>query len=255
VLVHDRHQQILKLLHEIQTVKTSDLIARFGVSFETIRRDLEYLEREGFLRRIHGGATLPANDYQKELPFTVRETKRLQEKRQLAKTAVRYVEEGQSLFLDVSTTNTEFAKELAAHFDRLTILTNSFPIASILMEKPRFTIIFIGGLVRNSERCVVGNYAESFVSQFHADLFFMSISGISLSNGLTDYGVGEVQLKKKMLEYSHKIIVLADSSKFNVVSLTPVCGLDKIDRIVTDPGIAPDVLAQYREAGIVIDCG
>lgn len=254
MLVHDRHQQILKLLHEFQTVRTSDLIERFGVSFETIRRDLDYLEREGFLKRIHGGATLPAADYQKELPFTVRETKRVQEKRQLAKSAIRYVEEGQSLFLDVSTTNTEFAKELAAHFDRLTVLTNSFQIATILMEKTRFTIIFIGGQVRNSERCVVGNYAESFVTQFHADRFFMSVSGISLTNGLTDYGIGEVQLKKKMLECSQKIIVLADSSKFNVVSLTPVCGLERIDKIVTDSGIAPDVLEQYRAAGVNVIC-
>jgi len=254
VLVHDRHQQILKLLHQHQTVKTSELIERFGVSFETIRRDLDYLEREGFLRRIHGGATLPASDYQKELPFTVREAKRVHEKRQLVKYAVRYVEEGQSMFLDVSTTNTEFARELAANFDRLTVLTNSFQIASILMEKPQFTIIFIGGQVRNSERCVVGNYAESFAAQFHADLFFMSVSGISLTNGLTDYGIGEVQLKKKMLECSQKIIVLADSSKFNVVSLLPVCSLDRIDKIVTDPGIPPEVLEQYRAAGVDVIC-
>ncbi len=254
MLVHDRHQQIMQLLHEFQSVKTADLIARFGVSFETIRRDLEYLEQEGFLKRVHGGATLPAADYQKELPFTVREMKRLQEKRELAQTALRHVEEGQSLFLDVSTTNTEFAKALMTRFDRLTILTNSFQIASILMAKPQFTIIFIGGVVRNSEHCVVGDFAESFVLQFHADLFFMSVSGISLTEGLTDYGISEIQLKKKMLERAQRVIVLADSSKFNAVSLTPLCGLDKIERIVTDSGLAPDVLDRYKEAGVVIDC-
>ncbi|CAH0122402.1 Glycerol-3-phosphate regulon repressor [Paenibacillus sp. CECT 9249] len=253
MLVHDRHRQIMQLLHEIQSVKTADLIARFGVSFETIRRDLEYLEEEGFLKRVHGGATLPAADYQKELPFSVREMKRTKEKRELAQIALRFVEEGQSLFLDVSTTNTEFAKALMARFDRLTILTNSFQIASILMAKPQFTIVFIGGAVRNSERCVVGDFAESFVSQFHADLFFMSVSGISLTEGLTDYGIGEIQLKKKMLERSKKVVVLADSSKLNAVSLTPVCGLDKIDRIVTDSGVDHDVLERYREAGVIID--
>jgi len=254
MLAHDRHQQIMKLLHENQSVKTTDLIAQFGVSFETIRRDLEYLEQEGFLKRVHGGATLPAADYQKELPFTVREMKRHQEKRELAQIALRYVEEGQSLFMDVSTTNTEFAKALMTRIDRLTILTNSFQIASILMEKPHFTIIFVGGVVRNSEHCVVGDFAESFVTQFHADLFFMSVSGISLTEGLTDYGLSEIQLKKKMLARAHKVIVLADSSKFNAVSLTPVCGLDQIERIVTDSGLGNDVLEQYREAGVNIDC-
>ncbi len=243
----------MQLLHEMQSVKTADLIARFGVSFETVRRDLEYLEQEGFLKRVHGGATLPAADYQKELPFTVREMKRIQEKRELAQVAIRFVEEGQSLFLDVSTTNTEFAKGLMTRFDRLTILTNSFQIASLLMAKPQFTIVFIGGVVRNSERCVVGDFAEAFVSQFHADLFFMSVSGISLKEGLTDYGISEIQLKKKMLERAQKVIVLADSSKFNAVSLTPVCGLDKVDRIVTDSGVDRAVLERYKEAGIIID--
>ncbi|MBU5670501.1 DeoR/GlpR family DNA-binding transcription regulator [Paenibacillus brevis] len=255
MLVHDRHQQIIQLIHEVQSVRTTELIQRFGVSFETIRRDLEYLEQEGFLKRVHGGATLPVSDYQKELPFTVREMKQLQEKRELAQTALRFVEEGQSLFLDVSTTNTEFAKALMARFDRLTIVTNSFPIASLLMGKPQFSIIFIGGVVRNSEHCVVGDFAESFVSQFHADLFFMSVSGISLAEGLTDYGIGEIQLKKKMLERSQKVIVLADSSKLDTVSLTKVCGLDKIDRIVTDCGAGRDVIEKYRQAGVTIDCG
>ncbi|WP_201008580.1 DeoR/GlpR family DNA-binding transcription regulator [Paenibacillus glycanilyticus] len=254
MLIHDRHQQIIQLLHESQSVKTADLIARFGVSFETIRRDMEYLEQEGFLKRVHGGATLPQADYRKELPFTVRETKRHPEKRELAQTALRFVEEGQSLFLDVSTTNTEFAKALAARFERLTILTNSFPIASILMAKPQFTIIFVGGVVRNSEQCAVGDYAESFVSQFHADLFFMSMSGISLTEGLTDYGISEIQLKKRMLERTRRVIVLADSSKFDVVSLTPVCGLDKIERIVTDSGLSPDILERYKKAGIIVEC-
>lgn len=254
MLIHDRHQQIIQLLHEFQSVKTADLIARFGVSFETIRRDMEYLEQEGFLKRVHGGATLPPADYRKELPFTVREMKRHPEKRELAQTALRFVEEGQSLFLDVSTTNTEFAKALAAHFERLTILTNSFPIASILMAKPQFTIIFVGGVVRNSEQCAVGDFAESFVSQFHADLFFMSVSGISLTEGLTDYGISEIQLKKRMLERTRRVIVLADSSKFDVVSLTPVCGLDKIERIITDSGLSPDILERYKEAGISVEC-
>lgn len=253
MLVHDRHQQIIQLLHEIQSVKSADLIARFRVSFETIRRDLEYLEQEGFLKRVHGGATLPATDYQKELPFTVREMKRIQEKRELSQIALRSVEEGQSMFLDVSTTNTEFAKALMTHFERLTILTNSFQIASLLMAKPQFTIFFVGGAVRNSERCVVGDFAESFVSQFHADIFFMSVSGISLKEGLTDYGVGEIQLKKKMLERSQKVVVLADSSKFDAISLTPICGLDKVDRIVTDSGIDRDLLERYKDAGIIID--
>ncbi|MFC4599832.1 DeoR/GlpR family DNA-binding transcription regulator [Cohnella hongkongensis] len=252
MLVHERHNAILHMLHENQSVRVSDLIGKFGVSFETIRRDLESLEKEGFLRRVHGGATLPAFDYRKELPFTVRELKRVKEKAELAQTAAKLVSDGQSLFLDVSTTNTEFAKVLMKNFERLTVLTNSFAISSLLMEKPGFTIIFIGGVVRNSEQCVVGDIAEDFVSRFHADTFFMSISGISLNEGLTDYGIGEIQLKKKMMARSKEIVVLADSSKFGAVSLSPVCGFDEIDRIVTDSHVDPETVRSLAKAGVEV---
>ncbi|GGD55641.1 DeoR/GlpR family DNA-binding transcription regulator [Paenibacillus nasutitermitis] len=252
MLVHERHNTILQKLHEQQSVKAAELITLFNVSFETIRRDLEYLEKEGFLKRVHGGATLPAADYRKELPFTVRELKHIQEKRELAQTAAGFVTESQSLFLDVSTTNTELARVLMKQFEKLTILTNSFQIASMLMVKPSFTIIFVGGVVRNSEQCVVGDMAEMFISQFHADLFFMSISGISLTEGMTDYGIAEIQLKKKMLTRSKKIIVLADSSKFDAVSLSPVCSFQEIDRIVTDSKISDDIVHRYKENGIEV---
>jgi DeoR family fructose operon transcriptional repressor len=250
MLVHERHNAILQLLHENQSVKVNELIEKFRVSFETIRRDLESLEKEGFLKRVHGGATLPASDYQKELSFTVRELKRVKEKSELAQTAAKLVSEGQSLFLDVSTTNTEFAKVLMRTFERLTILTNSFTISSLLMNKPGFTIIFIGGVVRNSEQCVVGDIAEDFVSRFHADIFFMSVSGISLTEGLTDYGMGEIQLKKKMMASSSKIIVLSDSSKFGAVSLSHVCRFDEIHCIVTDSNIDPQLVRTYEEQGV-----
>ncbi|MFC5701591.1 DeoR/GlpR family DNA-binding transcription regulator [Cohnella faecalis] len=252
MLAHERHNKILHMLHQNQFVKANELMGLFGVSFETVRRDLEHLEKEGYLKRVHGGATLPANDYRVELPFTVRELKLIKEKRELAQTAARFVEEGQSLFLDVSTTNTEFAKVLSERFERLTVLTNSFPIANLLMSKKGFTIIFVGGTVRNSEQSVVGDIAEAFVSQFHADTFFMSISGISLKDGVTDYGIGEIQLKKKMLLRSKKVIVLADSSKFEVVSLSPVCSLKEIDKVVTDSNVAPDLVRSYKEHGIQI---
>ncbi|MDI4645790.1 DeoR/GlpR family DNA-binding transcription regulator [Cohnella hashimotonis] len=252
MLARERHNKIIQMLHRQQFVKANDLMKAFGVSFETIRRDLERLEKDSYLIRVHGGATLPDNEYRNEMPFTVREQEMKQEKRELATTASRFVTEGQSLILDVSTTNSEFAKVLCERFERLTIMTNSFPIANLLMNKPSFTIIFVGGVVRNSEQSVVGDFAEAFVGQFHADTFFMSTSGISLSEGMTDYGIGEIQLKAKMLQRSKKVIALADSSKFEVVSLYPVCALSDIDKIVTDSKVSPEIVRLYKEEGIEI---
>lgn len=252
MFAQQRHQAIIQKIHKEQSVTVSDLIDMFGVSFETVRRDLEFLEKEGFLKRVHGGAILTEIDYKKEQPLAFRETKFMEEKRQLVELATRYVSEGQSLALDVSTTNTELAKALKQKFERLTIITNSLPIANELIDMPNYTIILTGGVIRNEERGMVGDLAEQFVSQFHADLFFMSVSGVSLAEGITDYGIGEVQLKKRMHRNAQRTIVLADSSKFEVVSLLKVCGLDEVERFVTDPLIDTDIVARYQREGFDI---
>ncbi|MBE1445087.1 DeoR/GlpR family transcriptional regulator of sugar metabolism [Paenibacillus sp. OAS669] len=252
MFVQQRHQAIIQKINKEKSVVVSDLIEMFGVSFETVRRDLEFLEKEGFLKRVHGGAILADIDYKKEQPLTFRETKFVEEKKQLVELATRYVEEGQSIALDVSTTNTEFARALKRKFERLTIITNSLPIANELVEMPNYTIILTGGVLRNQERGVVGELAEAFVSQFHADLFFMSVSGISLEEGITDYGIGEIQLKKIMHKNAKRTIALADSSKFEVVSLIKVCAIDEVERIVTDSLIDPEIVEKYANSGISI---
>ncbi|MBY7144653.1 DeoR/GlpR transcriptional regulator [Virgibacillus sp. NKC19-3] len=247
----ERHNEIVKMVRKDKSVKVSHLMNYFHVSFETIRRDLEFLEKQGFLTRVHGGAVLEEIN-SRELSFTVRESKYLKEKQEIAKKAIDYVIEGQSIAMDVSTTNTEFAKELKKQFSRLTVLTNSMTIANELSEMPDYTIIFAGGILRNQELCTVGDFTEDFITQFHIDTFFMSISGVSLTKGLTDYGAGELQVKKKMMEIAQRKIVLADSSKFDVVSLLNACTFDEVNRIITDSKISESVLEKYRNTGVEI---
>jgi DeoR family transcriptional regulator, fructose operon transcriptional repressor len=251
MLAHDRYEKIVDILKKNKSLKVSLVRKMFNVSTETVRRDLEYLENEGFLRRVRGGAVLDEIN-SKEMNFTVRETKNIDEKREIAEIAVRYVSEGQSIALDVSTTNTEFARILKQKFQKLTILTNSLIIANELAENPYFNIIMPGGILRNEEKCIVGHFAEEFFKGFHIDQFFMSISGISLTAGLTDYGIGEFQVKMKMLENSRNCTVLADSSKFDVASLLRVCSFDRIDRIITDSKLPDKVLQKYLKEGIEI---
>ncbi|MDQ0219214.1 DeoR/GlpR transcriptional regulator [Peribacillus cavernae] len=251
MLAHDRHEKIMDLLGKNKSLQVSSVTKIFGVSTETIRRDLEHLEKEGHLRRVRGGAVLDDVN-SKEINFTLRETKNIGEKREIAKIALRYVSEGQSIALDVSTTNTEFAKALKGEFQRLTIITNSLVIATELAEMPYYTIIMPGGVLRNEELCMVGHMAEEFFKGFHIDTFFMSISGISLTEGLTDYGIGEYQVKMKMLESSRNCLALADSSKFDVASLLKVCHFDRIDRIISDSKLSDKVLQKYAKEGIEI---
>lgn len=254
MFAQQRHQAIVHKLEREKSVKASELMELLGVSFETIRRDLEHLEGEGLLTRVHGGAISKRLDYSREIPLTVRETAFLKQKNELAEIASRYVEQGMSIALDVSTTNTEFAKLLKRKFERLTVITNSLPIATLLVDMPHYTIVLIGGVIRNEEQSLIGDLAEQFAARFHPDLFFMSMSGVTLSDGITDYGIGEIQVKKILLNNAKRTIALADSSKFDCVSLTKICGAAEVERFVTDSGIDRGLVERYGRHGIEIVC-
>lgn len=250
LFAHERHQLIIQKLKQEHSVRAAELMESFGVSFETIRRDLELLESKGYLTRIHGGARLVTPDYSSEIPLPVREAIYLEEKSELAAIACRYISEGMSLSMDSSTTNTLLARMLRTRFEKLTVVTNSLPIVNELIGVPGFTLILIGGMIRHEEQSIVGDLAEEFVSRFHTDLFLMSLSGVSLAEGVTDYGIGEVQVKRIMKAHARETIALGDSSKFDHVSLIKVCPASEVSRFVTDSKIDRELVARYRQQGL-----
>lgn len=252
MFAQQRHQLIIQKINSDKSIRASELMELFGVSFETIRRDLEHLENLGLLQRVHGGAILKEPDYSREIPLPIRESIYLTEKTELSQLAIRYVKEGMSIALDVSTTNTQIAKMLKTKFERLTIITNSLPIVNELIDVPGFTLIMIGGIIRQAEQSIIGDLAEEFASRFHADLFFMSMSGVTLDEGITDNAIGEVQVKKIMQANAKSTIALADSSKFDQVSLLKVCGCADVERFVTDSKIGLDLVDKYKRSGIEI---
>ncbi|KOP69285.1 DeoR faimly transcriptional regulator [Bacillus sp. FJAT-18019] len=252
MFAEQRHQIIIQRLNQYKSIRASELMEHFEVSFETIRRDLEYLESEGYLRRVHGGAIPNEPDYSREIPLPIRESIYMEEKMELVQIAVRYVTEGMSIALDPSTTNTQIAKALKAKFERLTVITNSLSIINELVSMPGYTVIMNGGVIRHEEQSIIGDLAEEFSSRFHADLFFMSMSGVALEAGITDYGVGEIQVKKIMLSNAKRCFALADSSKFGQNSFIKVCGAAEVERFVTDSKIDRDIVEQFRKNGIEI---
>ncbi|RAV06323.1 DeoR/GlpR family DNA-binding transcription regulator [Paenibacillus sp. YN15] len=254
MFAQQRHQAILEKIQEEKAIKASDLMELFGVSFETVRRDLELLEKAGRLRRVHGGAVLSQLDYTKELPLNMREAAYVEEKREVARIAARYVKEGMSIAMDASTTNHQLARLLKGQVSRLTVITNSLAIAQELTDMPGYRIILPGGVLHNEEQSIIGELAEQFTAMFHADLFFMSISGATLEEGITDYGIGEVQVKKVMLKNAKRAIALADSSKLGAVSLLKVCGADEVECLITDSGVDPEFVEAFRQRGIEVIC-
>lgn len=251
MLVQERHDKILELLEKNKTVKVSYLMNLFQTSIETVRRDLEHLEKSGYLKRVYGGAVLEKVGTN-EVNFAVRENKNINEKMEIAEIASRYVSEGQAVAFDVSTTNTEVAKAIKNRIKKLTVITNSITIAEELSDMDEYTIFLIGGILKSEERCIIGSMAEKFIEQFHIDITFASCSGISFSAGITDYGIGELEVKKKMMEYSQQVIVVADSTKFGIVSLLNVCNFNKINMIITDSKLNEKTKGKYFELGVEI---
>ncbi len=251
MLATERHEKIMEILNEKKSVKVSALSELFNVSIETIRRDLDYMEKDGRLTKVYGGAVLE-HVVAKEINLTSRISANVELKQEIGRIACRFVEEGQSIALDTSTTNLEIAKVLKKNFNRLTVITNAIDIALEMKDKEHFNTVLTGGVLRGDELCLLGGLAEEFLDKFHIDKVFASVSGISLTSGFTDYGLGEYHVKKKMIERAREVIVVADSTKFDIVSLMKVGDLDICDFIITDSKLNPNILLKYQEKGIKI---
>lgn len=249
MLAEERKDSIMQMLEEEGSVKVSKLTKIFGVSLETIRKDLEALEKEGLLKRVYGGAVLKRNEIRK-LNYMKREKEFINEKKELAKTAIRYIEEGQSIALNDSTTNIELARELKKNFKELIVITNSLLIVNELIDVDNFTVILTGGILNHKERAFYGEFAESQIPNFIVDKAFISVSGVSLMRGITDFSPEEVQIQKKLMEISQETIVLADSSKIDTVSLIKVEDIDEVNLIITDSKLDSKIMNKYLKNGI-----
>lgn len=252
MLAEERYQKIIDILNIENSVRVSNLVKIFNVSTETIRRDLEFLEKQGFLRRVYGGAVLTKLSTSK-MGFVDREKEHMKEKKEIAEIAMKYVQEGQSLALDYGTTTLEVAKALKNNFEVLTILTNSLIIASEFSSMPKYNIIVSGGILKCEEISLFGEMAQNSISRFHVDTAFISATGISLKEGLTDYILEGIDIQKKMMDISDEVIVLASSNKFDCISLAKICDIDRVNLIITDSGLNKNIYEKYSKRGVNIE--
>lgn len=251
MLPPERHKLILLELESHGNVSVAGLVDRLHVSIDTVRRDLKYLERQGEIRRIHGGA-IKKEEALTNQAFQKRRVAYQERKAEIAKHAAGYVQEHQAVSLNAGTTNIEMAKELAARFEHLTVITNSLNVAKILAAKKNFTIIVTGGTLNHDEESLYGGSISDEIEQFNIDLAFISINAISLQKGLTDFRQGEREVISSMISSADKAIVIADSSKFETVSYLKVCELGAIHLFVTDRFLEQQLYENYEQAGVQI---
>ncbi len=246
----DRHKLILSKLETDGFVNVNDLSKEFDVSLVTIRKDLKLLEEKKLLFRSHGKA-IPVNPYISENPVNVKEKIHAKEKNKIAIAAADTLEPHDSIIIASGTSVIEFARHIQP-LEGLTVLTASLNTALILAEHKDIDVMQLGGIVRSSSSSVIGPIGEKMLSEFTFTKLFLGVDGIDLDYGLTTTNSMEASLNKEMIKASHKIIVLADSSKFGKKGFGRICGLDEVDQIITDSGIDEKTKNRLMELGIAL---
>lgn len=227
----ERKDYILTILDTKHSVRINELSKELKVTRETIRRDLYTLEDEGRIKKIHGGAVLESpsgeTDYEK------RKIEKRLEKERIAKTAVSYIEEGDSIYLDYGTTTLALAQEIAK-LKNITVVTNTIPIINTLIKNKTIDILIPGGVVRNNESSLFGQFALNNICDIFITIGFFSCSGIDHKAAVTSHHMGEVLISKQMIQQSQTTILLADQSKFGNIAFNRTANFEEIDIVVTD---------------------
>lgn len=245
MLPQERYEEILNILDQSKVIKVSELCDYFGVSIETIRRDLEHLESEGHLKRVYGGA-ISLKKTSAEPSYNARFTINPEEKKAIARKTAELVKDGETLIIDLGTTTLEVAKHLR-NKKNLTIITNCLSIAQELVDIPGNRVFLSGGQLRVEELTLSGYLSEDFFKQFNVDKTIIGVGGITIDGGISDYHIDENKVRKIMIEKGEQVIAVADHSKFGVKALINVCSLDKIDILVSDYLLPKDVVDKYRK--------
>jgi DeoR/GlpR family transcriptional regulator of sugar metabolism len=233
VLAVERRRRILRSLQRSPAITTDEFAAELGVSPETVRRDLIELERRGMLRRVHGGAAALVRLVPEEPEYSERALEQSEAKRAIGAAAAAMVISGQTVVIDVGTTSLEVARALP-HDLRATIATPSLLVAAELSTRPHVQVLVAGGRVRPGDLACSGTETIEFFGDLHAEIAFLGSGAISPAVGLTDYHRDEVPTKRAIIANADKVLVLADSSKFDRAAPYRVCGLSDLDGVITD---------------------
>ena len=232
MLAIERRSQILAKLQQERRVLVSDLSQFYNVTEETIRRDLEKLEKEGVAKKTYGGAILNEN-FNVDLPYTVRKKSNVANKQQIAEIIAEMIEDGDHIIMDASSTALYVAKRIK-NKKNITLITNSIEIILELSDMTGWKILSTGGSLKEGSLSFVGYQAEDMIKKFHVDKAIISCKGVDIENGFTDSNEMDAQVKKAILNSAKYKILAADSSKFNKISFTKIGDFSDIDTIVTD---------------------
>ena len=258
MLARQRQAYILERVRVDGAVRVADLVRDLGVSDMTVRRDLEILDDRGLVEKVHGGATMVADSSLFEPGFAAKSALQRGEKAAIAEAAVSLVEPGTAIALSAGTTTYEIARRLA-DVPRLTVVTNSIPVADALYRSGGAdqTIVLTGG-VRTPSDALVGPFAVSALRTIHVDLVFMGVHGMDPHSGFTTPNLLEAETDRALVDTGRRLVVVADHSKWGVIGISAFARLNQADILITDSRLersARELLADEVRELVVVDAG
>lgn len=235
MLAIERQKHIIEIVKKEKSVKVIELSKLFDVTEETIRRDLEKIEKQGILKRTYGGAVFITNASKdtEDTPFSMRVKENISGKQKIALAVSQIFLDGEVIMLDPSTTCLEVAKNID-HNKRLTVITNSISILSELSTHEELNVVSTGGTLRKRSLSLIGPTAKENIKNYYADKAVISCKGVDLEKGVMDTNELEAEIKKAMIGCAKEIILAVDSTKMQKISVHKLIELSQIDYIVTD---------------------
>lgn len=251
MLAEERRYQIREILSSRRTVTASELKDIWGVTAATIRRDLAVLEQEGVLVRSHGGAVSRMSSTNFQPSYEVLGRSNREEKEAIAKEASRLILDGDTVFLEGSTTVFEVARRLQQH-NRLTVVTNSPLIVCQLQRSSNVAVISTGGDLQKDVFYLSGLWAQRAISEIRIDKAILGVSAIDPGYGISTASQAEAQIKKMIMKAAKVRIALADHSKFGNQGFAYVAPATDLNVLITDSGTDSGQIEQLREMGVEV---
>lgn len=246
MLARERHAAIEELVRANNIILIGEIANMFDVSLETARRDLETLQDQGVVRRIHGGAVLVTPSKEASISSHARNSS-YSEKKAIGVKAASLVNHGETIFLGNGTTVLEMARNLKCLKD-LTVVTNSIMVVNALINS-NVNLIILGGNLKNNEQIICSSVTMQSFENYYVDKAFFSCGGIT-GNCVTDYG--DILNRHMLAEHTQEMVLLADSGKFGRYAKYKVFNADLLDKVVVDTNIDPKHLSSLHELGVEV---
>lgn len=243
-MLNERQNRILEILGKDNKTSVNTLSELLGVSSVTIRQDLNYLEAEGLLKRVHGGAVLKDGD-----DLDNRLGKNYEKKLRIAKKTASMVHEGESILIESGSANALLARELVK-IRKVTIMTTNLYIARQFRKNEQAKIVILGGIYQHDSEALVGKITKACIDQVNIDKAFIGIDGYTRENGFTLRDMYRAEISSHIIQKASDLFVVTDSSKFGCMGLTSICSLKDIQHVATDSELDQEYRNELVQAGI-----